>query len=81
MEKVSINFYLPDLNASKIMTWTFHMGDSTESRFNMFPGIYLLNIFGLNIKLFKKIIEGSMGPYEVFVALKLHPNNILWVLM
>ena len=40
--KVKIDFTLTEIIATRILTWTFHVDDSTKGRYNMILGRYLL---------------------------------------
>ena len=39
--KVEVDFSLPELSATNIATWKFHVDDSTKFRYNMILGRYL----------------------------------------
>ena len=58
-----VGFYLPEFSATKIVTWKFHVGDSTESKSNIILGRNLLTAMVLYIKFSKHIIIGGDGPY------------------
>ena len=47
MEKV--DFCLPEISATKIMTWKFHADESTERRHNMIVGRDLLTTIVLDL--------------------------------
>ena len=47
--RVKIDFTLPELTATKIMTWNFHVDESANIRYDMILGRYLLTALGLNI--------------------------------
>ena len=40
--KVKIYFTLPELNATKIMTWNCHVYESAKGRYDMILGINIL---------------------------------------
>ena len=48
--KVKIDFTLPELNDMNVVTWTFHVYDSSKGRYDMILGRYPLPDLGLNIK-------------------------------
>ena len=48
--KAKIYFTFPELTAKTIVTWNFHVDDSTKGRYNMILGRYLLTTLGLNLK-------------------------------
>ena len=48
--KVNIYITLPELSATKIVTWNCHVGDSTKVRYEMVLGRGLLTPLGLNLK-------------------------------
>ena len=40
--KVKMDFALPALSATNVVTWKFHVDDSAKVRYNMILGRYLL---------------------------------------
>ena len=40
--KVKIDFTLPELSTTKIVTWKFHVDDSDKGRYDIILGRYLL---------------------------------------
>ena len=48
--KVEVELTLPEINAKKILTWNFHVDESTEGRYDMILGGDLLTELGLNLK-------------------------------
>ena len=48
--KVKIDFILPELSATKIVTWNFHVDDSVKGRYYMILGKDLLTQLLLNVK-------------------------------
>ena len=40
--KVKVDFTLPSLSATNIVTWKYHLGDSAKCRYDMISGQYLL---------------------------------------
>ena len=49
--KVKIYFTLPELRATKIMTWNCHLDESDKGRCDIIFGRYPLTSLGLNLKL------------------------------
>ena len=47
--KVKTDFILPGFSATKILTWEFHVGNSTKGGYDMILSRYLLTSLGLNI--------------------------------
>ena len=39
--KVEVDFTLPELSATNVMTWKYHVDDSSKGRYNMILGKYL----------------------------------------
>ena len=48
--KVKIDFILPELSATKIVTWNFHVDDSVKGIYYMILGKDLLTQLLLNVK-------------------------------
>ena len=47
--KVEIYFTLPEISATKIVTWNFHVDDSAKGGYDMILGRYLLTALGSNL--------------------------------
>ena len=61
---VKLEFYLPVLRATKIVTWKYHVDDSTAGRYDMIISRDLLNKIGIDLKCSKNTIEYIKGPYQ-----------------
>ena len=62
---VKIDFTLPELSATKIMTWNCHVDESAKVRYYMILGRYISTPLRLNIKLSEHVIEANdLGTYE-----------------
>ena len=59
--KVKIDFNVPELSATKIVTWNCHVDDYTKGRYDMILCRYLLTVLGLNINLYDHVIEADDG--------------------
>ena len=57
-------FCLPEFSASKIVTWKFHVEESTHGIYHMILGRYLLTVLGLYLRFSENVIIGGEGPYE-----------------
>ena len=57
------------------MPYKCHINDSTKSRYNIIPVIYLLTYFGIYIKLFKHTILGDAGPYKMITVYMVNLNS------
>ena len=55
--KVNIDFNLPELRATKIVTWNCNVDDSYKGRYDVILGRYLLSVLGLNLKFSYNVIE------------------------
>ena len=66
--KVKVNFTLPALNATNVVTWKFHVDDSTRCRYDMILGRDILIELGLNLKYSKHVIKSDDGPFIVSTA-------------
>ena len=65
---IKIDFTLPELSATKIVTWTCHVDDSHKGRNYMILGRYLLTESGLNLKFSDQVIEADNVPFKGSVA-------------
>ena len=62
--KVDIYYTLPELSVTKIVTWYFHVDDSTKGRYDMILRRYLFTDLGLNLKFPDHVIEAYGGPFK-----------------
>ena len=62
--KVKIEFTSSELSAKKIVTWNFHVDDSSKGRYNIILGRDLLTLLGLNLKFSEHAIEADYGPLK-----------------
>ena len=60
--KVNVEFCLLGFIVAKIVTWKFQVVESTNSRYNMILGRYLLTALGLDLKFYKNVIIGGEVP-------------------
>ena len=58
--KVKIYFTLPEISAKTIVTWNWHVDDSTKVRYDMILGRDILTDFWLNLKFSYQVIEEIM---------------------
>ena len=77
--KVKIDFTLPDLNDMNVVTWNFHVDDSSKGRYDMILGRDPLPYLGLNLKLSDHFVEadnrtlkGIMHPWLIWVLMNLN---------
>ena len=67
--KTNVELVLPELDAEKRVTWSFHVDDSQKnSRYDMIIGQDLLLEFNLDLCFSDNTIKGNGGTYEVFTA-------------
>ena len=62
--KVNAYFCIPEFSAAKVITWKFHMDESTNGRYYMILGRDLLTALVLDLKFSKNVIICGEGPYE-----------------
>ena len=62
--KVKVYFASPETSATRIMTWNFHVDDSSKGRYNIILGRDLLTLLGLNLKFSEHAIEADYGPLK-----------------
>ena len=56
-----VDFWILESNATKRMTWKFHIDESTNGRYNMILGRYLITTLVLDLKFFDNFIIGREG--------------------
>ena len=59
---VKIYFTLPELSATKIVTWNFYVDEYAKRRYDIILGRYKLTALGLNLKLYYHVIGVNNGP-------------------
>ena len=75
--KTNMELILPELYATKSMTWSFHMGESQRnSRYDMIIGRELLLELKLDLCFFNYTIKGNGGVYEGCTAPMKYPSNM-----
>ena len=62
--KLNIDFTLPELSATKIVTWNCHVDDSAKGIYDIILGRYIWTGLGLNLKLSDSAIESNDGTFE-----------------
>ena len=62
--KVKMDFTLPTLIAANVVTWNFHLDDSTKGRYDMILGWDILIELGLSIKFSEHVIESDDRPFN-----------------
>ena len=70
--KVKIYSTLPELSATKIVTWNCHVGDCAKCRYDMILSRNLLTDLSLNLKLSDHVIESNDGPFKGSTAPMFH---------
>ena len=60
---MNIYFLLPEFSATKIVTWKFHVDESTNGIYDTILGRDLLTALGLDFKFHDKIVISGKGPY------------------
>ena len=65
---VKVGFCWTGFSATKIMTWKYHVDNSTESRYNMILGTDLLATLGLGLTFSEHFIIGGTKTYEGFLT-------------
>ena len=66
--KFKIEFSLPDLSATRILTWNFHVDDSAKVRYYVVLGRDILPELVVNIKFSEHAIKEGDGPLKGFMA-------------
>ena len=52
---------MPELSATNIVTWNFHVDDFSKGRYNFLLGRGLLTAFGFNIKFYENVVKADGG--------------------
>ena len=55
---MNVDFCLPEFSATKIVTWKFHVDESTNNIYGMILGRYLLTALGLDLKFSDNVMIG-----------------------
>ena len=66
--KVKIYLTIPEISATKIETWNFHVNESSKGRYDMILGRYILIELVLNLKLSEQSIKEYGGPLKGSMA-------------
>ena len=61
--KVNVDFTLPVISTTNVLTWKFHMDDSAKGRYDIILGRYIWTELGLNIKFSEHVIEADDGHF------------------
>ena len=59
---------LPELSATKLLTFNFHVDDSAKGRYDLILGRDILTALGLNLKFPDHAIEAYDGPFKGYMA-------------
>ena len=62
--KVEIDFTLPKLSVTNVVTWNCHVDDSAKVRYDMILVSDLWVELGLNLKLSEHVIKADDGPFN-----------------
>ena len=66
--KVNIDFTLPALSTTNVMTWKYHVGDSAKGRYYMILGRDLLTELVLNLKFYDRVIESDDRSFKGYTT-------------
>ena len=58
-KKAKVDFCLPELSATKIVTWKCHVDESTNGRYDIILGRDLLTALGPYLKFSTNVISGQ----------------------
>ena len=64
--KLKIDFNLPKLSATKIVTWNCHADDSAKRRDDMILGRDILTALGLKLNVSDHVVESDYRPFKEF---------------
>ena len=66
--KINIEFTLPEISATNVVTFNCHMNDFARGRYYMILGRDILTALGLNLKFSDNLIESDGGNFKGFTA-------------
>ena len=66
--KVEIDFTLPELSATNVVTWNCHVDDFAKGRYDMILYRDILTTLVLNIKFSDHVIESYYGHFKGYTA-------------
>ena len=72
---MSVDPFLPEFSATKLVTWKCHVDESTTGRYNMILGRDLLTTLGLDLKFYENVIHSGEVPYNGCSAPMVDVNN------
>ena len=62
--KVKIDFVLPALSATNVVTWNFHVDEYANVRYDMILGKDVITELGLNLKSSEHVSKGDDGTFK-----------------
>ena len=68
-QKVKLYFTLPEISATKIVTWKWHVDESAKGRYSVILGRDILTALGLNIEFSVNVIKADDGTLKDSTAL------------
>ena len=79
--KIKLDFSLPELSVTNIVTWYCHVYYSSKDRYDIILGYDILTKLGFNLKFSEHVIKADNGPFKgdttPTVYLGTHIFNIL----
>ena len=70
--KVKLDFTLPTLGTTNVITWECHMDDSAKGRYDMILGQDILTELVLNLKFSEHVIKADDGTFKGSTAPMVH---------
>ena len=62
--KVEVDFTLPELSFTDVVTWKCHVDESAKGRYDVILGRDILTKLGLNLELYDHVIEANDGTFK-----------------
>ena len=62
--KFEVYFTSPTLSAMNVVTWKYHVYDSSKGRYDMILGKYILTELSLRLNFSYHVIEADGGPFK-----------------
>ena len=62
--KVKVDFTLPELVMTNVLTWKIHVDNSAKGRYYMILGQYILTQLGLNLNISEHVIKADGRPFK-----------------
>ena len=66
--KFKVDFTLPALSVTNVLTWTFHVNEFTKGRYNMILGQYIIIELAFNLEFAEHVVETDDKPFKGYIT-------------